>query len=106
MPPGITPPYVLTFNASSVPVIQLAFSSDKLSQAQIFDFAQNMIRPQLATVAGAAVPSPYGGKVRQVQIDVDQTKLQSYGLSAQDVVNSIGQQDLDHSRRHAENRPT
>ncbi len=94
LPPGITPPYVLTFNASSVPVIQLALSSDKLSEAKIFDFGQNMIRPQLATVAGAAVPSPYGGKVRQVQIDVDQAKLRSYGLSAQDVVAAIGQQDV------------
>ncbi len=94
LPPGITPPYVLTFNASSVPVIQLAFSSDKMSEAKIFDFAQKMIRPQIATVAGAAVPSPYGGKVRQVQIDVDQAKLQSYGLSAADVVTAIGRQDL------------
>jgi multidrug efflux pump subunit AcrB len=94
LPPGITPPYVLTFNASSVPVIQLALSSDTMSEAKIFDFAQNMIRPQLATVAGAAVPSPYGGKVRQVQIDVDQAKLRSYGLSAQDVVTAVGQQDL------------
>ncbi len=94
LPPGITPPYVLTFNASSVPVIQLALSSTNLPEAKIFDFAQNMIRPQLATVAGAAVPSPYGGKVRQVQIDVDQGKLRSYGLSAQDVVAAVGNQDL------------
>ncbi|WP_298424143.1 efflux RND transporter permease subunit, partial [Rhodoblastus sp.] len=94
LPPGITPPYVLTFNASSVPVIQLALSSANLPEAKIFDFAQNMIRPQLATVAGAAVPSPYGGKVRQVQIDVDQGKLRSYGLSAQDVVAAVGNQDL------------
>ncbi|MGO9390807.1 efflux RND transporter permease subunit [Rhodoblastus sp.] len=94
LPPGITPPYVLTFDAASVPVIQLAFSSDKISDAKIFDFAQNTIRPQLATVAGAAVPSPYGGKVRQVQIDVDQAKLRSYGLSAEDVVTAVGRQDL------------
>ena len=94
LPPGITPPYVLTFNAASVPVIQIALSSDKISQAKIADFAQNTIRPQLATVAGAAVPSPYGGKVRQVQIDVDQAKLRSYGLSAENVVAAVGQQDL------------
>ncbi len=94
LPPGITPPQVLTFDAGSVPVIQLALSSDKLSEAKIFDFAQNLIRPQLATVAGAAVPSPYGGKVRQIQIDVDQAKLQSYGIAAQDVVNAVAQQDL------------
>ncbi len=94
LPPGITPPYVLSFNASSVPILQLALSSDGLSQAKIFDSAQNYIRPSLATVAGAAVPSPYGGKVRQVQVDIDQGKLQSYGLSAQDVVAAIGKQDL------------
>ncbi len=86
LPPGITPPQVLTFNASSVPVIQLGAFQRHMSEAKIFDFAQNTIRPQLATVAGAAVPSPYGGKVRQVQIDVDQAKLRAYGLSAQDVV--------------------
>jgi multidrug efflux pump subunit AcrB len=94
LPPGITPPYVLSFNASSVPVIQLALSSNALPQAKLFDFGQNIIRPQLATVAGAAVPSPYGGEVRQVQIDIDQGKLRSYGLSADDVVRAIGRQDL------------
>jgi multidrug efflux pump subunit AcrB len=94
LPPGITPPYVLSFNASSVPVIQLALSSDSLPEAKIFDFGQNIIRPQLATVAGAAVPSPYGGMVRQVQIDVDQAKLRSYGLSAEDIVAAVGNQDL------------
>ena len=94
LPPGITPPYVLSFNASSVPVIQLALSSSGLSQAQLFDAGQNFIRPQLASVAGSAIPSPYGGKILQVQVDVDQTKLQAYGLSAQDVVNAIGQQNI------------
>ena len=94
LPPGITPPYVLLFNASSVPVLQLAISSKTLSQSRLFDYAQNFIRPQLATVAGAAIPSPYGGKVRQVQVDIDQQKLQSYGLSAQDVVNALAAQNL------------
>jgi multidrug efflux pump subunit AcrB len=61
LPPGITPPYVLTFNASSVPILQLALSSNTLSQSVLFDDGQNFIRPQLATVAGAAIPSPYGG---------------------------------------------
>src|ERR1700722_20111078 len=75
LPPGITPPYVLAFNASSVPILQLALSSKTLSQSQLFDYGQNFIRPQLATVAGAAIPSPYGGKVRQVQVDIDQQKL-------------------------------
>ncbi len=94
LPAGITPPYVLSFNASSVPILQLALSSDTLSQAQIFDAGQNFIRPQLATVAGAAAPSPYGGKVLQVQIDLNQDKLQAYGLSSQDVVDAIARQNV------------
>jgi multidrug efflux pump subunit AcrB len=94
LPPGITPPYVLVFNASTVPVLQLALSSNTVSQSALNDYAQNFIRPQLATVAGAAVPSPYGGKVRQIQIDIDQPKLQSYGLSAQDVGRALKAQNL------------
>ena len=94
LPPGITPPYVLSFNASSVPILQLALSSNALSQAQIFDAGQNFIRPQLATVAGTAVPSPYGGKVLQVQVDLNQDKLQAYGLSSQDVVDAIARQNV------------
>src|SRR6202012_2030117 len=94
LPPGITPPYVLTFNASSVPILQLALSSKSLSQAVLFDDGQTFIRPQLATVAGAAIPSPYGGKVRQVQVDINQQKLQAYHLSAQDVVDALAAQNL------------
>jgi multidrug efflux pump subunit AcrB len=94
LPPGITPPYVLSFNASSVPILQLALSSKSLSQTKLFDFGQNFIRPQLATVEGAAIPSPYGGKVPQIQIDLDQHALQSHGLSAQDVVVALSQQNL------------
>jgi multidrug efflux pump subunit AcrB len=94
LPAGITPPYVLSFSASSVPILQLALSSDTLSQAEIFDAGQNFIRPQLATVAGAAVPSPYGGKVLQVQVDLNQDKLQAYGLSSQDVVEAIERQNV------------
>jgi multidrug efflux pump subunit AcrB len=94
LPPGITPPYVLTFNASSVPILQLALSSKTLSQSVLFDDGQNFIRPQLATVAGAAIPSPYGGKVRQVQVDINQQKLQAYHLSAQNVVDALAAQNL------------
>src|SRR5208282_2431473 len=94
LPQGITPPFVLSFNASSVAVIQLALSSKALSQAQLYDAGQNFIRPQLSSVAGTAIPSPYGGKILQVQVDVDQQKLQAYGLSAEDVVNAIGQQNI------------
>ncbi len=94
LPPGITPPYVLSFSATTVPVLQLALSSQSLSQEQLFDAGQNFIRPQLATVAGASIPSPYGGKFREVQIDVDQRKLEAYGLSAQDIVSAVGQQNI------------
>jgi multidrug efflux pump subunit AcrB len=94
MPPAITPPYVLVFNASSVPILQLALSSESIHQMQLFDDGQNFIRPQLATVAGAAIPSPYGGKVLQVQVDIDQHALQANGLSATDVVDAIARQNL------------
>ena len=94
LPPGITPPYVLSYNASSVPILQLALSSKKLPQMQLFDLGQNFIRPQLATVAGAAVPSPYGGKVLQVQVDLDQQAMQAHNVSADDVVNAVSAQNL------------
>jgi multidrug efflux pump subunit AcrB len=94
LPPGITPPYVLSYNASSVPILQLALSSKKLPQMQLFDLGQNFIRPQLATVAGAAVPSPYGGKILQVQVDLDQHAMQAHNVSADDVVNTISVQNL------------
>ena len=77
-----------------MPILQLALSSNTLSQAEIFDAGQNFIRPQLATVAGPAVPSPYGGKVLQVQVDLNQDKLQAYGLSSQDVVDAIARQNV------------
>jgi CzcA family heavy metal efflux pump len=94
LPPGITPPYVLSYNASSVPILQLALSSKTVSQTSLFDLAQNFIRPQLATVRGAAIPSPYGGKVRQVQVDLNMQALQANALSPQDVVNAISAQNL------------
>jgi multidrug efflux pump subunit AcrB len=94
LPPGITPPYVLSFSASSVPILQLALSSKTLSQTALFDYGQNFIRPQLATVEGAAIPSPYGGKVRQIQIDLNPHALVARGLSAQDVVVALAQQNL------------
>ena len=93
MPPGITPPLILNYNASTVPIIQLALSSSQLSEQKLFDLGQNFIRPSLATVAGAAVPSPYGGKTRQIQIDLDPQALQAKGLSAQDVENAVAAQN-------------
>jgi CzcA family heavy metal efflux pump len=94
LPPGITPPYVLSYNAATVPILQLALSGEKLPQMQLFDLGQNFIRPQLATVAGAAVPSPYGGKILQAQVDLDQHSMQSHNVSAEDVVNAISAQNL------------
>ena len=73
--------------------MQLALSSKTLSQAQLFDYGQNFIRPQLAD-RRLRIPSPYGGKIRQVQVDIDQDKLQAYGLSAEDVVDAIGRQNM------------
>ncbi len=94
MPAGITPPLILSFNASSVPILQLALSSNTLSETTLFDQASSFIRPQLASVAGAAIPLPYGGKVRQVQADLNQQALHSYGISANDVVNALSIQNL------------
>src|SRR5271163_611618 len=85
MPPGITPPLILNYNASTVPIYQLALSSLKLSEQKLFDEGQNFIRPALASVPGSAIPSPYGGKVRQIQLDLDPQALQAKGLSAGDV---------------------
>jgi len=94
LPPGITPPLVLSYNASSVPILQLALSSKTLTDQQLFDLSNNFIRPQLAEVEGAAIPSPYGGKNRQVVVDLDPKALRSRGLSPQDVTNAILAQNL------------
>jgi CzcA family heavy metal efflux pump len=93
MPPGITPPLILNYNASTVPILQLALSSTHDSEQKLFDFGQNFIRPQLATVPGTAVPSPYGGKVRQIQIDINPQALQARNLSAEDVENALAAQN-------------
>src|SRR5437588_11271376 len=94
LPAGITPPLILSFNASSVPILQLALSSDTLSETTLFDDASSFIRPQLASVAGAAIPLPYGGKVRQVQADLNQQALHTYGISANDVVHALAIENL------------
>jgi multidrug efflux pump subunit AcrB len=93
LPPGATPPLILNYNASTVPILQLATSSRTLSEQQVLDLSQNFMRPALSTVPGAAIPYAYGGKVRQVQIDLDPQALQAKGLSAQDVENAIAAQD-------------
>ncbi|MGH8335693.1 MAG: efflux RND transporter permease subunit, partial [Gammaproteobacteria bacterium] len=93
MPPGITPPLILNYNASTVPILQLALSSRTLPEQTLFDLGQNFIRPSLATVQGSAIPSPYGGKERQIQIDLDPKALQAKGLSAENVENAIAAQN-------------
>ena len=93
-PPGTAPPFVLAYNASSVPILQLALSSDSLPESKLYDLGNTILRTQLATIAGASVPFPYGGKQRQVQVDLDPPQLRANGLSANDVVNAIGQQNL------------
>jgi CzcA family heavy metal efflux pump len=94
LPAGTTPPLVLSYNASSVPIIQLALSGQSENEQQLFDLGNNFIRTQLATVQGASLPFPYGGKQRQIQVDIDQHALRSLGISAQDVNNAISAQNL------------
>jgi multidrug efflux pump subunit AcrB len=94
LPLGTTPPLILAYSASSVPVLQLALSGQNMSEQQLNDYGLNFIRTQLITVPGASVPYPYGGKQRQVQVDLNTTELQSKGLSALDVVNAITLQNL------------
>ncbi|MGJ7534385.1 MULTISPECIES: efflux RND transporter permease subunit [unclassified Variovorax] len=94
LPPGITPPLVIKYSASSVPVIQLALSSPTRSENSLFDSTVNQLRPQLITVPGAAIPFPYGGKNRLISVDLDTQALQARGLSPADVVNAVNTQNL------------
>ncbi|WP_186072468.1 efflux RND transporter permease subunit [Burkholderia gladioli] len=94
LPPGTTPPLILNYNASTVPIIQLALSGKGLSEQNLADLGLNTLRPALVTVPGAAIPFPFGGKTRQVQLDVDPAALQARGLSAQDVANALAGQNL------------
>ncbi|MGF6245140.1 MULTISPECIES: efflux RND transporter permease subunit [Paraburkholderia] len=94
MPPGTLPPMVLTFNASTVPIMELALSSKTLPEQTLYDLGNNFIRTQLATVQGAAVPIPYGGKVRQIMVDIDPQAMQAKHLTPTDVVNAVNAQNL------------
>src|SRR6201997_861718 len=94
LPPGTTPPLVIIYSASTVPVIQIGFTSDTPREQQLFHFGTYFIRTQLATVPGAATPFPYGGKQRVVSVDIDPTALQAKGLSAVDIVNAVNAQNL------------
>jgi len=92
-PPGTTAPFILAYNASSVPIVQLALSSPNLSEVQLFDLGNNIIRTGLATVQGASMPYPYGGLQRQIQVDLDPDRLRAQGLSGNDVANAFNTQN-------------
>jgi multidrug efflux pump subunit AcrB len=94
LPPGTTPPLVIIYSASTVPVIQIGLTSDSLSEQEIFDYGNNFIRTQISTVPGASMPFPYGGKSRLVSVDIDSAALQSKGLSPVDIVNAVNAQNL------------
>jgi CzcA family heavy metal efflux pump len=94
LPQGTTPPLVIAYNASSVPILQLALSGSGLSEQDLNDLGQNFLRPQLITVEGSAIPYSYGGKQRQIQVDLNTQALQAKGLAPTDVTNAIGNQNL------------
>jgi CzcA family heavy metal efflux pump len=94
LPPGTTPPLIISYSASTTPIIQLGLSSKTLPEQDLFDLGQNFLRNFLATVPGAATPYPYGGKMRQIQVDLDLPKLQSYGLSPNDIVSAVNAQNI------------
>jgi multidrug efflux pump subunit AcrB len=94
LPPGTTPPLIITYSASTVPILQLALSGQKLSEQQLFDLGVNFLRTRLVTIPGVAIPWPYGGKQRQIEVDLDINALQAKGLSPVDVVNAISAQNL------------
>src|ERR1700730_2711499 len=94
LPAGITPPNILSYNAANVPVLQLSVGGGKFSEQELYDFATNFVRTQLATVQGSSIPLPYGGKTRAVSVDLDPNKLQAYNISPQEVTNAINQQSV------------
>ncbi len=94
MPPGATPPLIIRYSASNVPILQIALESDSLSEQQLFDYGVNFIRADIATVQGAQIPYPYGGKQRQVMVDIDPQRLYAWGLSPRDVNNALGLQNV------------
>src|SRR5207247_7127928 len=94
MPPGITPPYIVRYSATSVPIVQIAVSSDTLTEQQVLDYCQNFVIQQLGTVQGARVPQPWGGKQRQVMVYLDPEAMYARGVSPNDVATAIGNQNL------------
>ncbi|MGA7159026.1 MAG: efflux RND transporter permease subunit [Acidobacteriaceae bacterium] len=94
LPPGILPPQIINFSASSVPILQLGLSGEGLSEQQLNDYGMNIIRPQLVTVPGAVIPSAYGGRQRSIMINLDPRKLQAEGLSPEEVLAAVGKQNI------------
>ncbi|MEA3121797.1 MAG: hypothetical protein QOH33_1355 [Paraburkholderia sp.] len=94
MPAGITPPQILVYNASSVPVLDLQVSASNMTAAQVYDMSSNLIRPQLVSVPGVSIPNPYGGASLNVEIDLDQSKLLAHGLSATDVAAALSRENV------------
>src|ERR1700761_6161788 len=94
LPQGTTPPLILQYSASSVPIVQLSTSSNTLSEQNLNDLSLNTVRVRLTTIPGASIPYPYGGKSRQIAVDINIPKLQARGLTPSDVVNAFGAQNL------------
>jgi multidrug efflux pump subunit AcrB len=94
LPPAINPPFILRYNASTVPILRLALSSKELTEQELYDYGNNFLKTQLATVPGASAPLPYGGKQRQIMVDINAAKLQRSNLSPMDVVNAVSAQNL------------
>src|SRR5277367_1218215 len=94
MPAGIQPPVIVQYNASSVPVLQLSLSSDRLNEQQLYDYGYYQVRQQLAPIQGITLPTPYGGKYRQIMVDLDPDALRANGLTPTDIVNAVNAQSL------------
>src|SRR5215212_4246049 len=94
MPPSVQPPIILRFNASSVPILQLSLSSDTLSESQVYDYALWQLRTQLSTIRGLTLPAPYGGKERQIMVDLDTKAMQSLGVSAKEIADAVNAYNL------------
>ena len=94
MPPGAVPPLIVQYSATSVPIMQLAFQSDTLSEQQLFDYGINYIRQEISTIKGAQIPYPYGGKQRQIMVDIDPHRLHNFSLSPRDVQGALASQNV------------
>src|SRR3954464_4286333 len=94
MPPGTTPPFIIRYSASNVPILQVALQSESLSEQQLFDYGINFVRTDMTTIQGIQIPYPYGGKQRLIMIDIDPQRLFAWGLSPRDVNNAVASQNV------------